>query len=71
MKIAIRRKAKAPAGFEEEYRSCLRELLPGEANRHWAGRMNLAVERSASKEPCGDGFVAPSSGTCFGSRCRK
>src|SRR5258708_21986786 len=29
MKIAIRRKAKAPAGFEEEYRSCLREYATG------------------------------------------
>src|SRR5260370_40821631 len=29
MKIAIRRKAKAPAGFEEEYRSCLREYAAG------------------------------------------
>src|SRR6266478_4270115 len=29
MKTAIRRKAKAPAGFEEEYRSCLREYAAG------------------------------------------
>src|SRR5216683_5360461 len=29
MKTAIRRKAKAPAGFEEEYRSCLHEYATG------------------------------------------
>ena len=29
MKTAIRRKAKAPGGFEEEYRSCLHEYATG------------------------------------------
>src|SRR6266852_1531227 len=51
MKIAIRRKAKAPAGFEEEYRSCLREYAagggePALGRAYELGRRALSAQKS-------------------------
>src|SRR5712671_1470794 len=51
MKIAIRRKAKAPAGFEEEYRSCLHEYATGGGEpmlgrAYELGRRALSAQKS-------------------------